>query len=136
MQWVMIAVTYTRQPKTTVHKGSISVTECSTRKVPKNSLNEKELASQSFQAATMDQVIKILHGYLQTYPDAQVTLIRPQAAGYLKQTAQNNPKAFELDEKMRNTIRDNLPAALEMFAPYEITVRVRPATPTLHKQEN
>ena len=132
MQWTMITVTYTRQPKTTVYRGSISVVEVTKRKVPKDSLHEKEVGGHTFQGSSMESIIRSLQGLLQKYPEAKVTMVRPPAE---EPRDKRPPPAYELDENMRNTIRDDLPEALKLFAPIDMTIKLGPTIPTIQPQE-
>lgn len=128
MKWTMITVTYTRQPKTRVYRGSISVTEVAMTKVPKDSVTETELGCEEFQALPMEEIVEKINAKLAVWPDAKITMVRPPP----EESKSPRPSAaFELDEQMRDMIRDNLPEALKVFAPIHITVKVGPSVPTL-----
>jgi hypothetical protein len=94
---------------------------------------ESVLEKDEGKETSMKKIIVKLHQMLQKYPDAEVTMIRPKPKGFLRQTAQDNPVAFTLDDGMRDTIRDDLEAALKMFEPIHQTVGI---TPVLEEKEN
>lgn len=96
---------------------------------------EKELDRCEFQKVGMENLIKILHSYLNKYPDAKVDMIRPKGEKFLKESERDRPRAFELDVHTTQVIRDDLPRALEMFAPIKQVVQVRPTTPRLEKDD-
>ena len=99
-----------------------------------DAVEEKELDRTDFQKVEMENMIKILHSYLNEYPDAKVDMIRPRMEKFLKVSDRDNPKAFELEQSMTDMIRNDLGRALEMFAPIRQVVQVRPTTPRLERE--
>jgi len=82
----------------------------------------------------MEEIIAELHRQLQKCPNAKVTMVLGSETE--SQFGQKQPRAFELDEKMRNTIRDDLEKGQAMFAPIVRTIKVRPESPRIEIKEN
>jgi hypothetical protein len=129
--WIMVTLTYTRTPKTQRYEGDLKATRA--EKI-EEMLKETDLRTTQFNRITMDEVVRLTHGYLQDWPTAKLTMVRPPAKRFLKETERDNPRAFEIDEQTTKIIREDLDKALAMFAPIEQTIQVKPTTPRLEKE--
>jgi len=129
--WIMVTVQYSRAPKTTNYEGYIRATRVEQLE---ETLEEKEMAKSDFNGMPMEALVRLTHEYLMKWPTAKLTMIRPQMQRYLKETERDNPRAFEIDEATTEIIRNDLNKALEMFAPIEQTIQVKPTTPRLEKE--
>lgn len=127
----MISVAYDRIPQKVLYAAKINV-DLVTVEEGKEA-TEESLNRTGKSAATMEEIIESLHQLLQKHPDAKVTMVR----GTTRPThfGQRKPRGYELDEKLRNMIRDDLEAAKKEFAPIEHTVQVRPAPPRIQIKE-
>lgn len=123
-KFVMLEVSYTRLPGTENYKGYVKAVRV-TRPGGLADPQEKELLKTTFEDLNMEDVVYTMHEFLQTWRHAKVTVIRPRAKEYLR--TKPSP-AVELDDKMRDLIRDDLEAAYKMFAPIEQTIKVRDTT--------
>ena len=130
--WIMVTVQYVRIPKMTDYEGSIKVVRA--EKV-EETLKETTLETMDFKGLPMGEVVRQLNKKLLKWPTAKLTMIRPPAKRFLKETERDNPRAFEIDEATTNIIRDDLDKALDMFAPIEQTVQVKPTTPRLEQED-
>lgn len=110
-QWKMIKVEYIRIPKSVVYNAVVQVMEI----IADIDVEETMIEDHSLQTVSMEDIIRVLHKKLQQYPDATVTM-GPRS----KKT-----QLTEFKEDLRNLIRDNLPEALERFAPIHRTIHVR-----------
>lgn len=128
---MMISVAYDRIPQEIFYKAKINVDLITVEEGEETT--EESIKRVGKSAATMEEIIEQLHQILQEHPEAKVTMVR----GTTRPThfGQRKPRGFELDEKMRNMIRDNLEEAKEMFAPIEHTIQVRPAPPRIPIKE-
>lgn len=110
--WTMITVKYLRLPKETVYNATIDCTEvCSDGKTSV----ETPLCGESLLSVEMGSIITKIHEILRLYPQAVVTM-GPRS---------KQERLTQLAPDLRDLIRDNLPAALESFAPIHRTVYVR-----------
>jgi hypothetical protein len=127
----MISVAYDRIPEKVLYKAKINVDAVTVEEGA--DATEEGISRKGKSAATMEEIIEELHELLKQHPDAQVTMVRgttrPMHFG------QRKPRGFELDEKMRDLIRDDLDKAKEAFAPIEHTIQVRPAPPRIPIKE-
>lgn len=115
--WIMIDLCYVRVPGTTLYNAELRATQVTTG-------NESRCLKEKTKfRVEMGDVIRELHKDLQQYPSATVTIVRPKTQEFLK-AGRTHPTAVELDENMRDIIRDDLDKAIEMFAPIERSVRI------------
>lgn len=128
---IMIAVSYSRIPKTERYDLEIEVKLLTVREGA--SAEEQTIIKGMRQHVSMENIIAEVHKLLSVHPDAVVTMIR----GTTRPThyGQKPPRGFELDEKMRNLIRDDLHEAQKAFAPIERVVKVRPTSPRIAIKE-
>lgn len=127
--WTMISVTYSRLPNTTNYKADVKIDW-----VVKDREKLEVVKRRGYLAdeVTMENLIKYLHQILQEEPGPhKVTMLRQIPA---TKWTEGHQRGFELDEKMVNTIKNDLPEALRMFAPVTQTCDVRPWVPTLAKE--
>jgi hypothetical protein len=129
--WIMVTVEYTRIPKSTEYKGHLKVVRAEELG---ETLKETPLESLEFLGMPMEDLVRLMHERLNKWPTAKLTMIRPPAEKFLAETERDNPRAFEIDEVTTKIIREDLDKALEMFAPIEQTVQVKPTTPRLEKE--
>lgn len=99
---------YERIPKSTEYRSLIVVDHEDVKEFPRAS-------------ATMDEILEDLNTILSVHPDATVAMFRSTTRpSYFGRTS---PMGHELDEKMRDMIRDNLLEAKKLFAPIVRAVR-------------
>jgi replicative DNA helicase len=128
----MISVRYNRIPKETVYSMKMTVDRVEqTMEDPQ----VEGLSRISSSSATMEEIIAAIHTMLQEHPDAKVTMIRKIPKKLMEGNEGREEKGFELDQKMVDLIRTDLPAAQKQFAPIEQTVNIRPFVPTLEVKE-
>lgn len=129
MKQKMITVGYSRIPKEVEYRVKMTVDVVNREG---EETWEDAVRRWTADSVTMEAIIEELHHTLKAHPDAKVTMIQ-EPTGPLQHA--RKPQGFELDEKMRDLIRDDLEKAKEMFAPIDRTVRVRPAVPRINVQE-
>jgi len=122
MKQIMITVYYARLPKTTSYRSRIDVDQV---EVAGEHMNQILMEQQENSCQEMSEMITQLHGLLQKYPDAKVTMLQEMTRPGIH--LQVNKKAYELDEKMTAILRNDLEEAKKLFAPIEQVVIVRPA---------
>lgn len=121
----MIEVCYTRLPGTTNYKGYVRAVVVTIHPGAFRDPVEESQKEITFEDFSMDDIVYTMNEFLQTWRNAKVTVVRPNAVDLM---VFRNPKAVELDEQTRDLIRDNLEKAYEMFAPIDQTVKVRDTT--------
>ena len=128
---VMIAVRYNRIPKTEQYESEIEVRLLTAEEDA--SVEEQTMSKGMRQYVRMENIIADVHKLLHVHPEATVTMIR----GTTRPThyGQKPPRGFELDEKMRDLIRDDLHEAQKAFAPIERVVKVRSTPPRVAIKE-
>lgn len=126
MKATMITVSYDRVPMETLYDAELGVYLLTVEAAEKT--EEKQVVSIERTKVTMESIVTDLHNLLNTYPDAKVTVIRGSRPTQYKRT---KPKGVELDDNIRDIIRDDIARAYELFAPIEHTVNVKPTTPRL-----
>jgi hypothetical protein len=129
MKQKMITVGYSRIPKEVEYRVKMTVDVVNREG---EETWEDAIRRWTAGAVKMEEIIEELHHTLKVHPDAKVTMIQ-EPTGPLQHS--RKPQGFELDEKMRDLIRDDLEEAKKMFAPIDRTVRVRPAVPRINVQE-
>lgn len=133
-QWTMISVKYARIPKETEYRVKINVDKVTSepsKSGPK--VGEEGLSRINKSSATMEEIIRQVHELLQEYPNAKLTLLQEPTRP--KRFSRDRPRGCELDERTVEIIRTDLDAALEMFAPVDMTVDVRPQPPRIEIKE-
>lgn len=128
----MISVRYSRIPKETVYHAKIDV-DLVEEKVEDPQVEGVDRWISS--SITMEDLIRELHHMLRRHPNAKVTMIRKIPKKLMDGNKGREEKGFELDQKLVDLIKNNLPEALKQFAPIEQTVNVRPFVPTLEVKE-
>ena len=114
-QWTMISMTYERIQGLTAYTGDIKVTLV---KQAEDKMEEICKEQVCFQQAEMSEFIQFLHHLLQNQVEpVKVTMIRPIRATWTERTS----VAVELSAAEVDILKNNLPRALEMYAPIDRT---------------
>lgn len=129
MKQKMIVVGYSRIPKEVEYRVKMDLDEVD---LDKENHPTEAIRRWTSNSVKMEEIIEEIHHTLRQHPDAKVTMIQ-EPTGPLQHA--RKLQGFELDEKMRDLIRDNLEEAKKLFAPIDRTVRVRPAVPRINIQE-
>jgi hypothetical protein len=128
---IILAVSYSRIPKTERYDSEIEVKLLTVAEYA--GVVEETLIKGTRNGVHMDTIIADVHQLLHVHPEATVTML--QGTTRPTQYGQKPPRGFELDEKMRNLIKDDLHEAQKAFAPIERTIKVRPTPPKIAIKE-
>jgi len=128
---IMISVTYKRIPHEELNDMKVVVDAADRKELYEAEMvvtsvmraAEQTLSQIGKKAVPLEEVLWDTHKLLKIYPDAGVTMLRVPTRPI--EFGKREPRGFELDNKMRNLIRDDLEKAKELFAPIERTVQVR-----------
>ncbi len=121
----MISVYYTRIPQQALYTSTVGVDRLIV--VEGTETREEGILRVGKDAVELEEVIVNLHELLKKYPDATVTMIRGMTRP--PHFGQAASRGFELDEKTRDLIRDDLEKAKRAFAPIDHTGRAKLVAP-------
>jgi hypothetical protein len=126
-KWTMITLSYQRVPKTTKYVGDLTVTTVQSNG---EMLTEMLLSTKHWvDEVDLGVMVEEIHKTLQTYPEGKVTMLQGLTRPGMHRKL--NRDAYELTSEEANTVRNNLPKALEMFAPIEQTIKIQTKPPSV-----
>ena len=116
-QWTMVTMTYDRIPCLTTYTGNIQVDLVELKGEGESQTTRVEQVE--FEEVGLEEFIACLHNLLQkTGEQVKVTMIRPiKSSSWSERTE----RAMELSKEEVDIIKNDLPKALEMFAPINRT---------------